>query len=86
VSFESRALPRFWKCFDQLPPAIQLLAHKQYALFLTNPQHRSLRLKQVGPFWSVRISRSYRALALRKQDQFVWFWIGTHREYETIIK
>ena len=45
----------------------------------------SLQLKPVGAFWSVRISRSYRALAYREDDIFTWFWIGPHDEYEKIL-
>ena len=63
-----------------------LRAGKQYALFQGNPLHPSLRLKAVGPFWSVRVSGSYRALAIRKGDVFHWIWIGPHDEYEEILK
>jgi len=45
-----------------------------------------LKLKAVGPFWPVRVSGSYRALAIRKSDVFHWFWIGPHDEYDTILK
>ena len=63
---------------------MQHQADKQFALFQENPQHHSLRLKAVGPFWSVRVSGSYRALA--KDAIFYWFWIGPHDEYEEILK
>jgi hypothetical protein len=79
-------LARFWQRYDELPAETQRRADKQYALFETNPLHPSLRLKAVGPFWSVRISGSYRALAIRKGDVFHWFWIGPHDEYEEILR
>jgi hypothetical protein len=31
--------------------------------------------------WSVRIGDHYRALGKRSGDLIVWFWIGTHEEY-----
>jgi hypothetical protein len=65
VTFRSLALPRFWDLYDRLPVEIQAQADKQFALFSKNPSHPSLRFKQVGPFWSVRVSYSYRALAVR---------------------
>jgi hypothetical protein len=34
----------------------------------------------------VRVSRGYRALALRHDDELTWFWIGPHDEYERILK
>ena len=46
------------------------------------PKHPSLNFKQVGKTdWSVRINRSYRALAFEAEGTFVWFWIGKHDEY-----
>ncbi len=76
---------RFWDLFDQLPADIQARADKQYELFSSNPGHPSLHLKQVGEFWSVRVTDAYRALAFRDGNEFTWFWIGSHDEYERII-
>jgi hypothetical protein len=28
---------------------------------------------------------SYRTLALRRADEFLWFWIGDHKSYEDVI-
>ena len=72
--------------FDALPAEIQTRAEKQYALFSFNPGHPSLHLKQTGDFWSVRVSDAYRALANRNGDEFTWFWIGPHDEYERLIR
>jgi hypothetical protein len=85
VRFRSQALARFWECYDRLPEDIQARADKQFTLFTHDPFHASLRLKPVGPFWSVRITRAYRALALRREDEFIWFWIGAHEEYERLL-
>lgn len=85
-SFRSTTTPRFRQSFADLPPEIQEQAAKQYALFAENPLHRSLRLKQIGNIWSVRVSRSYRAVATREADLFTWFWIGPHDQYEEILK
>ncbi len=85
MTFRSLALPRFWDLYDRLPEQIQSQADKQYALFSENPSHPSLRFKQVGPFWSVRVSYSYRALAVRDDDVLTWFWIGTHADYDKLL-
>jgi hypothetical protein len=43
--------------------------------------------KEVDPgLWSARITLQYRALGRRRGDLVVWFWIGTHREYEKLIE
>jgi hypothetical protein len=85
VRFRSHALPQFWGLYDGLPADLQERANKTYALFESNPQHPSLRLKAIGPYWSVRVTRGYRALARRRGDDFFWFWIGSHNEYERIL-
>jgi hypothetical protein len=83
--YRSLTIPRFWELFEQLPPDIQTRAEKNYELFSSNPGHPSLHLKRVGGFWSVRITDSYRALAVRDGNEFTWVWIGPHDEYDRIL-
>jgi len=85
LNFTSHASPEFWALYNSLPQGVQEQARKQFELFAQDPFHPSLRLKPVGSFWSVRISRSYRALAARRGDHFFWFWIGSHGNYERLI-
>ena len=83
------ALPRFWRHYQQLPPEVQRLADKNYALLKTIPFHPSLHFKKLGQrsqLWSVRVGEHYRALALDKPAGVVWFWIGKHDEYERMIR
>lgn len=84
--FRSAATPLFWQCLSRLPGAIQAHAFKQYTLFQEDPYHPSLRFKEVGPYWSVRVSRGYRALARRQDNELTWFWIGSHDEYERLLQ
>jgi hypothetical protein len=44
-----------------------------------------LRFKKVGRFWSARVGGSYRAVAVEGVDGFIWFWIGTHTDYEKLL-
>jgi hypothetical protein len=85
LNFTSHASREFWALYSSLPATVQEQAKKQYELYVQNPFYPSLRLKPIGPFWSVRISGSYRALAARRGDQFFWFWIGSHADYEKLI-
>jgi hypothetical protein len=86
VIFRSKALAEFWILYDALPNDIQRRADKQFTLFAANPKHPSIQLKPVGEFWSVRITEAYRALAIREGPVFTWFWIGSHDQYERLIK
>jgi hypothetical protein len=80
-----RASPRFWQAYNKLPTNIQKLADKSYELLKHDPHHASLHFKKVGRFWSARIGRQYRALAVENGDDLVWFWIGHHSEYDLLI-
>ena len=62
------------------------MAKKKFQLLKTNPMHPSLHFKKVGNFWSVRVGINYRALAIEDGDDFIWVWIGSHDEYEEMIK
>jgi hypothetical protein len=81
-------LPCFWQHYHQLPRNIQQLADKNYALLKNDPFHPSLHFKKVGnkkQLWSVRVGDHYRALGLDKSEGVVWFWIGTHSEYDKML-
>jgi hypothetical protein len=80
-----RATRRFWACYKALPEEAQRLADGRYALLRQDTRHPSLHFKKVGRFWSVRVGLHYRALAVEDETDFVWFWIGTHAEYDRLI-
>jgi hypothetical protein len=80
------ATPRFWFCYRRLPPDVQQLADRCYEALRNNPRHPSLHLKKVGPLWSVRVGIHYRALAVEDEGDLIWSWIGTHAEYDQLIK
>lgn len=57
-------------------------------LFAAEPTHPSLRFKQVHqtrPICSARVGLGYRALGVREGEDIVWFWIGSHAEYDRLI-
>ncbi len=74
--------PAFWKLYDQLPRSVQELADKQYNLLKANPRHPSLHLKKVKSYWSIRVGIKYRAVAVELEEGLLWFWVGTHAEYD----
>lgn len=64
---------------------MRTLADKQFQLLKTDPHHPSLHFKRIGRFHSVRVGAHYRALAVEAPDGVVWFWIGTHSEYDRVV-
>lgn len=80
------ASPAFWERYNQLPAEVQEITDKNYALLKHNPLHPSLHFRQIGRFWSVRVGLRYRALAVESPDGLVWFWIGSHAEYDRLVQ
>jgi hypothetical protein len=80
------ASPAFWQAYARLPEGVRALADKNYQLLKADPQHPSLHFKKIGRFWSVRVGIRYRALAVEHEDDLVWFWIGSHAEYDALLK
>lgn len=79
------ASPAFWRYFDILPEQIQQLARRSYDRLKADPRHPSLHLKKVGRYFSVRVGLRYRALGVEVRDGILWFWIGTHAEYDKLL-
>ena len=76
----------FWKYFRNLPQPIQKVAKKNFKLLKADHLHPSLHFKKVWKFWSARISVNYRAIAVDDGTDFIWVWIGSHDEYERLIR
>jgi hypothetical protein len=78
--------PSFWELYKGLPDSIRDLADKNFELLKTDPRHPSLHLKKAGKYWSVRVGMKYRALGIDAQEGALWFWIGTHAEYDKLVR
>jgi hypothetical protein len=72
----------FWACYRQLPVPIRELANKNFELLKINPGHPSLQFKKIGKYRSVRVGLHYRALAVEVAEGLLWFWIGSHSDYD----
>jgi hypothetical protein len=84
---ESRTTRRFWRLFDSLPVEVRRDAREAYGLFRINPWHPSLHFKRLEGedlIYSVRIGLGYRALGVMKKNRVIWYWIGSHAEYDRL--
>ena len=83
---KSRGIEEFWEAYRFLPPNVKASARATYKKFLQNPVHPSLQLERLRSdprFWSVRVTRDFRAVAQRfENDTWVWVWIGSHKEFD----
>ena len=80
------ASSKFWDAYRRLPEHIRVLADKTYTVLKEDPRHPSLHFKKVGRFWSIRVGLRYRALAVEVDGDMLWFWIGTHADYDRLIE
>jgi len=74
--------------FAELPAHVQRQAGAAYRLFQADPTHPGLHFKQVNAFplmYSARVGISGRAICTRDGDAVVWFWIGSHDEYDHVL-
>ncbi len=84
----SHTTERFWKAFEKLPSYIQRKARETYQVWKQNPYQPSLQFKPIHPskpIYSVRIGIGWRAVGVKDNDTVVWFWIGSHEEYNNLI-
>lgn len=85
---KSRTTDRFRKAFAHLPGHVQRQTRKAYRTFRENPSHPSLEFKKVHSsreIYSVRVSLGYRALGVVSEDTIVWFWVGSHADYDRLL-
>lgn len=86
---KSHTTARFRRCLERLPIQVRLQAQDAYRLFSAHPDHPGLRFKKIHPtrpVFSVRIGIHYRALGVREGEDIVWYWIGSHADYDDEVQ
>ena len=86
---KSSVTKTFRKQLGDLPQSVQEQASKAYALWQADPYHPSLQFKRVSqrqPIYSARISLNYRVLGFLESNHVYWYWIGSHDEYDELLK
>ena len=85
---ESRTTRAFRIAFAALPEDVQRQARRAYRLFRSDPNHPSLRFKKIEQtenVYSVRVGLGYRALGVLESSVIIWFWIGSHADYDRLV-
>ncbi len=80
-----RATQKFWNYYFDLTPDVRRVADQSFELLKRDQRHSSLRFKKIGQLWSARVGIHHRALAVKDANGFLWFWIGTHADYDKLI-
>ena len=85
----SHITPSFRRLFRALPRDMQRQAREAYRLFKEDSWLPGLAFKRVhleDPIYSARVSLDYRVLGWLENDIITWFWIGSHAEYDQMLK
>ena len=85
----SRFESGFAKHLRGIPDQVARRATKVLDLLEQNNRHPSLHFKRVKAgkdAWSIRVTKDYRMVGYRSGDAVTWFWIGTHNEYDKLLK
>ncbi len=73
----------------RLPNLVRQQASHAYALWRAHPHHPSLQFKRVSQrqaIDSARVGLGHRALGLWESDTITRFWIGSHAEYDQLLR
>jgi hypothetical protein len=85
----SRTTRRFRELLAALPAHVRTQAREAYRLFRQNPSHPGLNFKKVHPdppTYSARVGMGYRAVCAMDGDTVVWFWVGSHADYDKVLE
>jgi len=85
----SETTEQFRDRLRELPTEIRASARQTFLRWQADPRHPSLQFKRIHsrePIYSVRIGIHWRALCNVENNTAIWFWIGSHAEYDVMIK
>jgi len=86
----SRCDPEFWKELRKLPRPVQRAAMADFKKWKADPGNRDTAgkfIKKKPLIYRVKICHNaYRAVAVVEGDQYYWFFIGTHAQYDQVRK
>ena len=80
--------PAFDDCLKRLPIEVQKAAKQNYDKLLANPQSVGLKTMPQTPgryqVYSAQVGRAYRSLAIKVDNYYIWYWIGSHENYNNV--
>jgi len=79
----------FRQAYAKLPEEVRQKVRKAYRQWTANPTHPSLHYKKIHaslPIWPVRVGLHHRAVGIVHDEKMLWYFVGTHAEYDRLIK
>jgi hypothetical protein len=84
----SHTTKQFRKLYENMPEQIREQARQAYSQFIKDPYYSGLHFKRIHssePIYSIRITKDYRAVCVHHDYEIIWFWIGSHSDYDKLI-
>jgi len=84
----SHTTKRFRKLCGNLPEQIRKQTRQAYKQFKSDPYYPGLHFKRIHSsrsIYSVRITKDYRAVGVQQDNDIIWFWIGSHSDYDKLL-
>jgi hypothetical protein len=79
----------FRKLYTQAPLERRQKIRRAFQLWRQNPHHPSLRFKKIHatlPIYSARVDLDWRAVGVLNDGTLIWFWVGSHKAYELLLR
>jgi len=68
-------------------PTAAYVSSRTTTTLFSNATRATLRSFQENRrYWSVRVGLRHRALAVEVDNGYLWFWIGSHADYDKLVK
>ena len=87
-SLTSRSCVVLLWVLGDFPFQVRRQAREAYRRWQADPWQGGLQFKRVHtrePIWSVRVSLGWRAVCVRSGEVAIWFWIGSHADYDALL-
>jgi len=78
----------FISAFSRLPDHVKRNARRNYKIWQSDSSHPGLQFKKIGgkrEIYSIRVGIGWRALGVKEENIIVWFWIGSHADYDKLV-
>jgi hypothetical protein len=87
---QDRRTKEFCRLLDGLDPLARHRFDLAFRAYRRDPKlvrfELKCRLSDRTPIYGAEAGQNLRALAMRKDDVVYWFWLGTHEDYDRILK
>jgi len=86
---KSHTTSAFRNLLAALPNRVRRDARKAWRMWLADrgaPGLQFKKLKLNGDYWSARVNDDHRVVGVMRGGAIVWFWVGSHHDYERLLK